>query len=87
MRPLTFLITVYPEKDWDTVKVVIDATELDDMSDKAAFSYWMAACEYMVSVVASKSAAGQDRAMELLVEGAKTYSDVGLRVIKPGGVK
>ena len=35
----------------------------------------MLAAEYLMHIVATESDAGYDRALELLVEGAKTYTD------------
>lgn len=35
----------------------------------------MCAAEYLMHIVATQSNAGYDRALELLVEGAKTYTD------------
>lgn len=43
------------------------------------FKYWMAACEYMLAVTASRSGAGYEKALELLVQGAMTYK----HIVKP----
>ena len=37
------------------------------------FHLWMLACEFMLHRTAQMSAAGYERAMELLFEGAKTF--------------
>lgn len=41
----------------------------------APFDFYMMACEYLLHKTAQKSAAGYEKAMELLVKGAMTYKD------------
>ena len=44
-----------------------------ELPDKADFGDVMCACEYLMCVVAAKSHAGFERALELLCQGAMTY--------------
>lgn len=37
------------------------------------FIYWMGACEQFMNIVAQKSPAGYEKALEALVQGAMTY--------------
>ncbi len=45
--------------------------------DEPEFSQWMAAAEYLLSVVASRSPAGYEKALDLLRKGAMTYRNLG----------
>ncbi len=44
--------------------------------DKPEFGQWMVAAEYLLSVVASKSHAGYEKALDLIREGAMTYRNL-----------
>lgn len=43
------------------------------------FQYWMVATEYLLYLTASKSGAGFEKALELLVQGAMTYRTIEKR--------
>ena len=66
----SFQIFVTPDEQGDRGEVAI-GTEVG--RPEPEFGYWMMACEYLMHVVAQKSNAGYERAMELLMKGAMTY--------------
>ena len=67
-EPRSFQIVVTPDEQWDRGEVAIG---VDDPEPE--FGYWMMACEYLMHVVAQKSSAGYEKAMELLMKGAMSY--------------
>lgn len=66
----SFQIFVTPDKQWDRGEVAIGT---EDDRPEPEFGYWMMACEYLMHVVAQKSNAGYEKAMELLMKGAMSY--------------
>lgn len=73
-----------------TIGVWFDGTENDPQNSEAAifadpkmpFSYFMIACEHLMTATAAQSGAGFNRALELLVEGAKSNNG---RIIRKEG--
>jgi len=75
MKSAVFQIIVEKDGDWDSGKVYISES-IPEGESKAGF--FMCATEYMIYVFASQiSNLGYDKALELLVKGAKTYKDLG----------
>ena len=75
----------------ETKQIVIEVSQKDDFGSASCdivtdsdlpFGYIMVACEYLLHVVAKHSGLPYDKAIEKLVEGAKTYADLRDNVIK-----
>ncbi len=69
-EPRSFQIIVTPDEQWDRGEVAIGT---EDGLPEPEFGYWMMACEYLMHIVAQKSNAGYEKAMELLMQGAMSY--------------
>lgn len=64
-----FVIDVERDTKKNTSKVTIEHDE------ECPFEFWMCACEYLLHQTARRSAAGFERALELLCQGAMNYKD------------
>lgn len=68
----TIVLQVTRQGNWANVIVEVLAAGMAE-SD---FSYWIPACEYFMSVVAKNSKQPFDDALQTLVKGAKSYSQI-----------
>ena len=73
---VNFTIEVEGPEDWSRAKVSIGCDTLP-----VPFGAAMIACEHMMTATALSSNAGFERALDLLVEGAKKS-----KVLKSGGI-
>ena len=56
------------------IKVLDNRVTIESPED-AKFGHWMVACEYLLHKTAQMSAAGYEKATELLCSGSTTYKD------------
>jgi len=68
----TIILQVTKQSNWANVIVEVLAAGQAENN----FSYWIPACEYFMSVVAKNSKLPFDEALQTLVKGAKTYSQI-----------
>jgi len=75
----------------ETKQIIIEVSQKDNFKvascnivtdSELPFGYMMVACEYLLHTVATHSGVPYDKAIEKLVEGAKTYADLRDNVIK-----
>ena len=61
--------------NWEKSVVLISANEVAQKD----YAYLMTAAEFLLNVAAKESPAGYEKALQLLVEGARTYTTTNLK--------